>query len=72
MKCGSNVKFIKNSGEEQVFPSPQEGISQVAVHIVNHVFAIADHVINPKISILTYPGYEKIATLEGMAKIILL
>ena len=74
IKCGNNIKFVRDNGEERVFPcpegGPQGGVGQVAVHIVNHAFAYTNKGLQPKINVCAYPDFRSLATLEGNCDIL--
>ncbi|XP_013386289.1 cilia- and flagella-associated protein 43 isoform X2 [Lingula anatina] len=67
--CGHNVTFVKENGEEMVFPSPGEGVGTLAVHSVNKVFAFSDLSLPPKVFVYSFPGLEQKAVLQGGAQL---
>nr|XP_039264137.1 cilia- and flagella-associated protein 43-like [Styela clava] len=64
--CGSNIKFVNTTNkQEQIFPSPGNGIATFASSPEDRIFAIAESCLNPKIFICEYPSMKVVKDLEG-------
>lgn len=64
-RCGNNIKFVKEDGQPQIFPSGGEGLGPIAMHNVNKVFAVAELGIDPKVNIFQYPTFKHVRELTG-------
>ena len=68
-KCGNFVRFLGDDGHGSVF-SPGEGVSCIAAHSINKVFAVAEQTLNPRIYVMAYPSFRQVAELKGLFVII--
>ena len=65
--CGNTVKFLNTSTlAEQVFQSPGNGVSQIAVSTAHSLFAVAESGLHPKVFVCQYPSMEVAAVLKGI------
>ena len=71
-KCGNNIKFVNDTGDETMFTVPDDGLGPVAAHGIKKLFAYSDTSINPKIFIHSYPDFTRVKELKGNILIIAL
>ncbi|KAK2163683.1 hypothetical protein LSH36_75g07025 [Paralvinella palmiformis] len=69
-KCGNKIKFVHESGEENVFPAPTpDGIGVIAVQGIGHLVAFSNQSINPSVFVYVYPSFRLISELKDGAKL---
>lgn len=64
-KCGNNMKFVDEDGQEKLFGSEQEALGPCAVSTVNKVFATSDVGIEPAVNVYQYPSFDPLIELVG-------
>lgn len=68
-KCGNNIKFVGEDGQETLHSFEGDGIGPISVCGIYKVFAYAEICVNPKIHVIQYPSFIERAVLAGMCKL---